>query len=61
VVIDEDSVDIPLAAAYPEASPLARPVPSTPPARDTRAIGATLEDDDAPPKRRWRLFRKGGE
>ena len=24
-------------------------------------IGATPEDDDGAPKRRWRLFRKGGE
>jgi len=24
-------------------------------------IGATLEDEPTVPKRRWRLFRKGGE
>jgi hypothetical protein len=29
--------------------------------RDPAAIGATLEDEVPEPKRRWRLFRKGGE
>jgi hypothetical protein len=32
---------------------------STPPRSGVARIGATLEEDDAP-KRRWRLFRKGG-
>jgi chromosome partitioning protein len=47
VVIDED-------AELAEA----RPTPATAEANDD-AIGATLQDDT--PKRRWRLFRKGGE
>ena len=58
VVIDED-------AEYP--------APSTPEASEGSAtdeegagrasadIGATLEDENGEPKRRWRLFRKGGE
>jgi chromosome partitioning protein len=58
VVIDED-------AEYP--------VPSTPEASEgpvsddegggkaSADIGATLEDENGEPKRRWRLFRKGGE
>jgi hypothetical protein len=28
---------------------------------DEADIGATLQDDDGSHKRRWRLFRKGGE
>jgi chromosome partitioning protein len=47
VVIDED-------AELAEA----RPMPATAETNDD-AIGATLQDDS--PKRRWRLFRKGGE
>jgi chromosome partitioning protein len=59
VVIDED-------AGYPvsdQRSPSGSPaapidVPAPPAHAD---IGARLENDGAPPKRRWRLFRKGGE
>jgi hypothetical protein len=51
VVIDEDSVPVPEPAA---ASPQGEP--QTGGAR----VGATLEDDPTR-KKRWRLFRKGGE
>jgi hypothetical protein len=61
VVIDEDA-DM----ATPDPS---RPEPSTdasdPQADESHSavadIGATLEDEDDSRKRRWRLFRKGGE
>lgn len=60
VVIDEDA-DL----ASPEPS---RPEPSTNAVAPTDEshpavadIGATLEDEDDSHKRRWRLFRKGGE
>jgi chromosome partitioning protein len=57
VVIDEN-------AEYAVSS---APAPSEPAGSDESThqavadIGATLEDDDGQPKRRWRLFRKGGE
>jgi hypothetical protein len=59
VVIDEDAdIDIraaqePLVQIPQRGSPVA---PEEPP-----EIGATLRDDDPNAKRRWRLFRKGGE
>jgi chromosome partitioning protein len=60
VVIDENAD---LDAASGKGS-LARG-PGTPDAHesgtDTPSIGATLHDDDDGQKRRWRLFRKGGE
>jgi chromosome partitioning protein len=57
VVIDEDAADY---AAAPETRPSAGPqaVPGAPGEAD---IGAQLQDEDEAPKRRWRLFRKGGE
>ena len=59
VVIDEDAYDGDVRSRHPQA-----PRPAAAPARPrpTRAdIGATLEDEDGAPRRRWRLFRKGGE
>jgi len=61
VVIDEDAD---MATSDPS-----RPEPSTgasdPQAGESHSavadIGATLEDEDDSRKRRWRLFRKGGE
>jgi hypothetical protein len=57
VVIDEGAADY----VVPETrSPSAGPqaVPGAPGEAD---IGARLQDEDEAPKRRWRLFRKGGE
>jgi chromosome partitioning protein len=54
VVIDEDAA---LANAGP---PPSQPDRIAPPRAGVAKIGATLEEEDAP-KRRWRLFRKGGE
>jgi hypothetical protein len=53
VVIDEDA-DLGTAGAD-------RPAISSDPRRAGEEIGATLHDDDEGQKRRWRLFRKGGE
>jgi chromosome partitioning protein len=56
VVIDEN-------AGYP-ASNARMPAASSATPVDAPAhadIGARLENDDEPPRRRWRLFRKGGE
>jgi chromosome partitioning protein len=60
VVIDEDAADYvtPSEPAGPQASRGGAEAEPHPAVAD---IGATLEDDDEPPKRRWRLFRKGGE
>jgi chromosome partitioning protein len=60
VVIDEDAADYvtpsePASTAAPTVGPEAEPHQAV------ADIGATLEDDDDAPKRRWRLFRKGGE
>ncbi len=58
VVIDEDAVD------YSTAAEAGGPTPSRAtedPHTAVADIGATLEDDEGLPKRRWRLFRKGGE
>jgi len=53
VVIDEDSeIDIRAGQEAPTK------VPRDPP-EEPEGIGATLTDDDADGKRRWRLFRKG--
>jgi hypothetical protein len=46
----------------PTTSPTAAPDAAEPPDEASSAIGATLADDrPAGRKRRWRLFRKGGE
>jgi hypothetical protein len=55
VVIDED--------AEPASS---RPAPrgsadDEPASQGVASIGATLEEEEGHVKRRWRLFRKGGE
>ncbi|MDH5313629.1 MAG: hypothetical protein OEW66_07285 [Actinomycetota bacterium] len=56
VVIDED------AERPPPSQPSRSPDPEREPVGHSVAdIGATLEDEDGSPKRRWRLFRKGGE
>ena len=52
VVVIEDDIDIPIS----EPTPQGGGEPQTGGAR----VGATLEDDGGP-KKRWRLFRKGGE
>lgn len=59
VVIDEDA-DIGIRAGQ---EPLTTPQRSSPdaPEAEEPAIGATLRDEDGGGKRRWRLFRKGGE
>jgi chromosome partitioning protein len=55
VVIDDDpDIDIRAGQEAP-----ARP--GAPPAEEPAEIGATLHDPDHGTKRRWRLFRKGGE
>jgi chromosome partitioning protein len=53
VVVIDDDIDIPVSAPRASASP------SEPRTAGGR-VGATLEDE-GPPKKRWRLFRKGGE
>jgi hypothetical protein len=53
VVIDED--------AELSVAGVDRPAPSSDPRQPGEEIGATLHDDDEGQKRRWRLFRKGGE
>ncbi len=57
VVIDEDAET---AATSQENRP-SEPPPRATEGHQVADIGATLEDDDVPHKRRWRLFRKGGE
>ena len=58
VVIDEDAET----AATSQASRPSDPgEPRATEGHQVADIGATLEDDDGPRKRRWRLFRKGGE
>ena len=62
VVIDEGGGDPPsseVGHAQPLTSTDPRPAPSHQPA--VADIGATLRDEGDSPKRRWRLFRKGGE
>ena len=64
VVVIDDHADLDIAAG--RGSPPPQPDPgSRPPAesgdQDPATIGATLEDEEPEPKRRWRLFRKGGE
>jgi hypothetical protein len=55
VVIDDDAdLDRP-------AEPVGAPVADEPPGEPPVDIGATLEDVDRDQRRRWRLFRKGGE
>lgn len=56
VVIDEDAE--PQASSRPTSSGAADDEPASPPA--VASIGATLEEEGHG-KRRWRLFRKGGE
>jgi chromosome partitioning protein len=58
VVIDEDA-GYPAPGQRTPSDPQAVPldVPAPPANAD---IGARLENDGAPPRRRWRLFRKGG-
>jgi chromosome partitioning protein len=53
VVVIDDDIDIPVSAPP---APASQGEPRTAGAR----VGATLEDEESP-KRRWRLFRKGGE
>jgi len=60
VVIDEDAVDY-VTPSEPGGSGSPSRVPDAEPHQGVADIGATLEDDDELPKRRWRLFRKGGE
>jgi chromosome partitioning protein len=56
VVIDEDAeLSTDSRASKPDDSETSRE------GHDVADIGATLEDEDVPPKRRWRLFRKGGD
>jgi chromosome partitioning protein len=56
VVIDEEGADYPLPTSGAVPSEPDQPRPKT----GVGKIGATLQEDPAP-KRRWRLFRKGGE
>jgi hypothetical protein len=58
VVIDEDAADY-VTPSEPGGS--RAPSSDAEPHQAVADIGATLEDDDELPKRRWRLFRKGGE
>jgi chromosome partitioning protein len=53
VVVIDDDIDIPVSA------PLTQAPPGEPRTAGGR-VGATLEDEGSP-KKRWRLFRKGGE
>jgi chromosome partitioning protein len=57
VVIDENA-ELEQSTGSPPAKPPPATGPASPPG--VAEIGATLEEDDQP-KRRWRLFRKGGE
>ncbi len=57
VVIDEDTDPASSSSARP---PGRAPAEATP-QQAVADIGATLEDENGEPKRRWRLFRKGGE
>ena len=57
VVIDEDS-EPPASSSPNRAADQEGGASEGHPVAD---IGATLRDEDGPPKRRWRLFRKGGE
>jgi chromosome partitioning protein len=57
VVIDEDA-DL-KAPSRPASTAGANDEPASPPA--VASIGATLEEEEGHRKRRWRLFRKGGE
>ena len=60
MVIDDDAdIDIE-AAREPLVQTPQRGVPSAEEEADAAEIGATLRDEDGG-KRRWRLFRKGGE
>jgi len=61
VVIDEDAdIDI-KASQEPLVQMPRRGEPKAPTDEESAEIGATLRDDDGERKRRWRLFRKGGE
>jgi chromosome partitioning protein len=53
VVVIDDDIDIPVSEPVPQ-------VPQGEPRTAGARMGATLEDEGTP-KRRWRLFRKGGE
>jgi hypothetical protein len=53
VVVIEDDIDIPVSAPAAQA-------PQGEPRTAGAQVGATLEDEESP-KKRWRLFRKGGE
>ncbi len=55
VVIDEGAYDATGAHEAPAPGSAGSASP------DAGEIGATLEDEDGAPRRRWRLFRKGGE
>ena len=57
VVIDENAELEASSVSLPARSRIAQGPASAPAVAE---IGATLEEDDQP-KRRWRLFRKGGE
>jgi hypothetical protein len=58
VVIGEDpEIDI---EAAKEPLVQANNGPVTPAGRADGDIGGTLQDEEGGPKRRWRLFRKGG-
>jgi chromosome partitioning protein len=56
VVIDEDAEP-----PIPQPGRTDEPAGEQPAGRAVADIGATLHDEEAAPKRRWRLFRKGGE
>ncbi len=57
VVIDEET-DLPVPSP---ARPTGHDPAEATPQQAVADIGATLEDENGEPKRRWRLFRKGGE
>jgi hypothetical protein len=63
VVIDESAdLDLQGARERPGREPgPAAPAPNEAPDDDAATIGATLEDEEPGPRRRWRLFRKGGD
>jgi chromosome partitioning protein len=60
VVIDEDAADY-VTPSEPDASRATSGESDVDPRQAVADIGATLEDEGELPKRRWRLFRKGGE